>query len=271
MEIGSAAAFLRVNLSNEIQINTAVGGAETWQSLSSASGNITLSDSVNNSIVMEIVPSGSGYELIADFYDGTTYTEANAIQFTVTGSTGDNLGFARNAVERGQVLEFKAINSPGYLRHSELNTLHRQHFDDKWDFGFARLIAGGSFKEVDFATRVNLPAGSMMGGENLVKPESIVYEATSKTASVTPGDGGLVSTVDLPVDYTDFKYVHVTEYDDASKQWRHTEFPVSILALVTAGDDVRLQGNTTMAWVSATRSLTLSGGALEIFRVSLKD
>ena len=276
VEYGLGNAIIRVNSNGEVQANKALGSiTEDWETFSTGAGNISLATGDNNWLLFELVERPNvdrGMEYVAVFYNGTDYFQLNDITAVRNLSlTGDDWGVSRSSSQRGQVLEFRVINSPAYLSHSALETLLRQHRNDKWDFGFARLTEGSDAKEVDLTTILNLPAGSMLGGEELVKPETIVYEATSKTATVTPGDGGLVNAVALPTGYTNFKYVHVTEYDGTTNQWRHAEFPVSILALVTTGDSVRLQGNTTMAWVSATRTLALSGGANEIYRVSLKD
>ncbi len=154
IEMGLSQAFIRVNTSNEIQVNTSVGASTaTWSSLADGAGTVTLGSGSDNFLLFEMVPiegSTTGqWELLADFFDGTNYHELNNINFTPTGSAnGDNLGFSRNTVQRGQVTQFKAINSPGYLTHSQLDTLLRQHQDDKWDFGFARLFEGAASKGV---------------------------------------------------------------------------------------------------------------------------
>lgn len=155
LEFGSGEAFMRVNTSNEIQFNTTPGsGSTNWVGISSGLGNLTLGAGSNNFIVFEMVlrnPADPtlGWELLADFFDGTNYHEANNIDFTPTGeANGDHLGFSRSDAQRGQILEFRAINSPGYLTHSQLDTLLRNHQDDKWDFGFARLFQGASSRGV---------------------------------------------------------------------------------------------------------------------------
>lgn len=154
IEMGLSQALIRVDTSNHIQVNTTVGASTaTWADIGDESGSLTLGSGSDNFLLFEMVPiegSTTGeWELIAEFFDGTNYHEANNITFTPTGAAnGDNLGFSRSTNQRGQVTQFKAINSPGYLRHSQLDTLLRQHQDDKWDFGFARLFEGAASKGV---------------------------------------------------------------------------------------------------------------------------
>ena len=165
IEMGDGEAFVRVNTSNQVQVNTAVGtgfGNEVWQSLNDENGNITLANGSDNFLLFELVPiEGStrgAWELVGEFFDGTNYHELNNLTYVPTGeATGDNLGFARSIHQRGQILDFRAINSPGYLLHSQLDTLLRQHQNDKWDFGFARLFEGSDDREVVFQTLISTP------------------------------------------------------------------------------------------------------------------
>lgn len=161
IEIAPSVAFVRVNTANEIQINTTPGsGSVNWASLSTGFGNITLASGSNNFLVFEVVPRvgvTNGYELIADFYNGTDYHECNNVDFVATGTvTGDNLGFSRSVNQRGQITRFSAINLPGYLTHNQLDSLLRQHQNDKWNFGFARLFEAHTAKEVVFNTNIEL-------------------------------------------------------------------------------------------------------------------
>lgn len=153
MELGAGQAFIRVNLSNEIQVNTTPGtgfGNESWTTLNDLNGAITLS-SGENLFVFELAQVGSGttWELVAASHDGTNYRtnyhEENNVYIHPTGAaTGDHLGFSRSTAQRGQVLAFSAVNSGGYLLHSTLEDLLRNHRDEKWNFGYSRLIVGSS-------------------------------------------------------------------------------------------------------------------------------
>ena len=168
MEMGSLQPFIRVNTSNQIQVNTTVGNGESWSSLGDSTGAVTLG-SVDNFLAFELLPQPTSsnpdqWEIVVAFYDGTNYKQLNNITFTPSGvANGDNLGFSRSSVQRGEVLSFKAILSPGYLTHSQLSGLIRQHRVDKWDFGFARLIEGSDAKEVVLTTELVTPVKQDVG------------------------------------------------------------------------------------------------------------
>ena len=196
MEIGNSQAFIRINTSNNIQVNTTVGSnTDTWVNIADANGALTLGSGGNNFLVFEMVPVVGGTppedgELIADFYDGTNYHEANNITFTPTGAaTGNHLGFSRSLVQRGQVTRFSAINSAGYLSHNFLDGLVRQHQDDKWNFGFARLFEGSNKKAVDFTTLIK---GTVLTGTSApaINPDFIgqfFVDTTGKNAYIAIG------------------------------------------------------------------------------------
>lgn len=189
MEIGLGSAFIRVNTSNQVQVNTAVGsGVPVWATLSAGIGNLTLG-SGDNYLLFEMVPVVPGdftrWELVAIFYDGTNYHECNNIDFTPTGdATGDNLGFSRSSNQRGQVLNFSAINSPGYLTHSQLDTVARQHRSDKWNLGYARLISGSDTKEVDLASRIRMPNFVLTSPGGTEYTLEVADDGTLKTTEV---------------------------------------------------------------------------------------
>lgn len=159
VELAPSVAFIRVNTANEVQVNTTPGSTATWSTLSTGGGSVTLGAG-DNSLIFELVlrnPADvtAGYELLAVLHDGTNYHEFNNVDITIPSSiTGDNLGFSRSSNQRGQVTRFSAINSQGYLTHSQLDSLLRQHYLDKWNFGYARLYGGATRKEVDFQTAI---------------------------------------------------------------------------------------------------------------------
>ena len=177
-----------------------------------------------------------------------------------------------SGIEVADDIGFKTFAADHYFTHAALAGL-LLHRNEKWAYGLARLQtvnAGHSFTEA-----VDLATGSTIGGSPLgpgtVQAELVVYEALNKTT----GTDGLVSSVILPANYATYRYVHVTEYDSASLQFRHAEFPTYILSagLVDANDNVRLQGNTLLQWTAATRTLTMNLAApvQELLRVTLKD
>lgn len=279
MEVGQGHAFIRVNTSNEIEVNTSLGdgvGNETWSPLSHAGGNITLASGDDNFLVFEVVEVVPGnpanYELVGAFTDGTNYFELNNKIFTPGTVSGDNLGFSRSASQRGQVMSFRAIDSSGYLRHSQLETILRQHLLDKWVFGYARLIGGDTQRGVTFNTRVDLATGSQVGGEALrsIQPVNVVYQASG----VGTASGELVASVSLPADYASYDFIHVTEVIVGEpNEWRHTTVSTALLdsGHVQSTDNIRIQGASDMAWVAGTREIAIVGGSQDIYRVMLVD
>ncbi len=162
MELAPGVAFIRVNTSNQIQVNTTPGsGSTNWATLTGAGPAVTLGAS-GNFLIFETIPTIPGnlsgtWRMVGVFFDGTTYTELNDITFQPSGTvTGDHIGISRSLLQRGEVTEFKAIKSPGYLTHSQLDSILRQHRSDKWDFGFARLYEGSDSKDVVFQTEIEI-------------------------------------------------------------------------------------------------------------------
>lgn len=162
-------------------------------------------------------------------------------------------------------IEFRTFLGPTFLRHDDLRDFLRDRAT-KWAYATARLE---SVSVHALSEAIDLATGSTLNGVALVRPENVVYQATGTGTAA----GQLVSNVSLPANYADWRYVHVTEYDGASDQWRHAEFPTQILSSgnVQSTDNIRLQGNTLLTWTAGTRTLTMSPAAQEIYRVSLKD
>lgn len=171
-------------------------------------------------------------------------------------------------VEIPDDIEFRTYRSAHYFRHSEIAALLANR-TVKWSYGLARLETPNSGKSLTEA--IDLHTGTTLNGNaiSVARAESVVYEATNKGT----GTGGLVDIVQLPENYGDWRYIHVTEYDVSSLQFRHTEFPVYILTsgLTDTNDNIRLQGNTVMRWDATNRQLFMSPSSDEIFRVALKD
>lgn len=165
---------------------------------------------------------------------------------------------------------FKTFVADHYFRHNEVAGL-LQHRTERFAYGLARhqtINSGHSFRQA-----VDLANGSTIGGSPIgpgtLKAEQVVYEAQNKST----GANGLVESVTLPANYAIYNYVHVTEYDSSSLQFRHAEFPTHILSagLVDANDNIRLQGNSIMRWTAGTRTLDFNPTAQEILRITLKD
>lgn len=206
---------------------------------------------------LEVVPAAVGSAGVID--------QLNDVNIRIPTPLWDSIRVADD-------IGFKTFVADHYFVHSEVAGL-LQHRTERWAYGKARLQtinSGHSFTEA-----VDLALGSTIGGSPIgpvtVQAELVVYEATGKGT----GPGELVSSIVLPANYVNYKYVHITEYDTTNMQFRHAEFPTYILSagLVDVNDNVRLQGNTLLQWTSGTRTLTmnLSSPIQEILRVSLKD
>lgn len=209
IEIASDIGFLRINTSNHIEINITPGSSADWQPLTDQFGAVTISAGSDNFLLFEIIPhpfTSGVYRVVAELYNGTTYNELNDLDFTPTSAiAGDHLGISRSTDQRGQIIRFSAIISPGYLSHNQLDSILRNHQDDKWNFGYARLIEGSTSREVVFQTNIDANNDLKRGGNQVpniltgtapptITPEfigqefidtdaKIVYKATDTTGS----------------------------------------------------------------------------------------
>lgn len=239
---------------------TTIARVDDWLTLQDIGGDYTFTGADELLLTFHPHVTHDGLTLVVPVArdDSAQVSQLNDVLITIP-----TVGF--DEIEVPDTVEFRTFLPPGYLNHIDL--VHK--VDDtgvKWAYGTARLDAVTSRA---FTAAIDLAAGSTLGGAAFVQPESVVYEATGTGTSA----GELVSSVQLPTNYGNFKYVHITEYDVTNLQWRHAEIPTVIFTggHVDANDAVRLQGNTTMGWTAGTRTLTMTGNVQEIFRVSLKD
>lgn len=272
--------FLHIGLDRRIIVRTDPTDSDTEVAFQDVLGDIVLSNTSSYWILLSIFtnPSG-GYRMtpvIMEVPDANpsnvALTEANDIDLDLSNSSPNVLGLSRSTTQVGRIDEFKIIRQTSFKSHAELATLLREHTDDKWCFGFARLFEGSDTEEVSLVTQLNLADGSAVNGNaiSIDKPEVVVHLSTE----VRGGTADLVSTVTLPENYEDYNYVHVTEYDATSLQWRHAIIPTEPLGkanVVGVNDSIRLQGNSVMDWNRDTRMLSLVGNAVEIYRVALRD
>lgn len=232
---------------------------DNWQRFQDAGADYTFTG--ENELLISFQPHN---------YDNSTAVVGGAIGATGAASLFNDLTVrvptpSWNVVEIPDTIEFRTFIADHFLIHNDLG-----HFLTKraikWAYQLARLdvITG-----LALTAPIDLASGSSLNGVALVQPEVVVYQATGKGTS----SGELVASVVLPVNYGDFKYIHVTEYDNSSLQWRHTEIPTEIFTSgnVAGNDNVRLQGNTVMQWTAGTRTLAMNPSAQEIYRVTLKD
>lgn len=267
MELGANNGFLRVNTSNNIQINTTVGsGSDTWVSLQGELGTVTIGET--NSLIFEIVPvpgSTTDYRVVPVLYDGTSYNELDDVTITPDASiTGDNLGFSRSTNQRGQITRFAAINSSGYLSHETLDTYLRQHLEDMWVFGLARLISGSDTKEVSLNTPVLLPEGSEYDGFPMARVERVaVYGGVINENGRIPVPAP-VSSVTLPENWLEYSFICIeatVPINQTSSQVRarfSSLDPFRRVDIGTSGMFIRLSGDRLMLFNPNTRVLSMS-------------
>ena len=136
----------------------------------------------------------------------------------------------------------------------------------------------GLFQHPDFNSRdYTIDGGVILTDEddttfNIIERFKGIRTNTVHLAAAVPDD--LISTLALPVDYTDYDFVHITERNAGPPvEWRHTLITTVLLDSGNVGstDLIRVQGNTDLTWDDNTRALTTSGGALELYSVTLID
>ena len=167
--------------------------------------------------------------------------------------------------------EFRTARVDHYLNHSDLASLLGDR-TVQWVYNKAQLRTVATIHAVSEA--LDLAAGSTVDGVAIGTSSGplapvTVYQATGLGTTA----GELVASVVLPADYTNYDFVHIAEFDNASTEWRHTDLSTVLLnsGLVDSNHNVRLQGATDMTWTSGTRTLALVGGAQEIALVILTD
>lgn len=177
-------------------------------------------------------------------------------------------GFA--SVEIPDDIEFRTFLFEGFLRHADLRS-RIPDYATQWAYGLARLRA---ISEHAISEPIDLTNGSTIGGAPInpagILPLAVVYQATA----IGTAAGELASSAALPTDYASYDFVHITEIVTGEpNEWRHTVISTALLASghVQSNDNIRIQGNSDMAWVSTTREVAIVGGAQTIYRVSLID
>lgn len=272
--VGTEYDFIHIDSDRKIQVRTTPQTANTDVAVSDELGDIVLENDSSYWLLCEIFPELTRWELlvavlrIPDSGD-VSVKSANNIDLDLSSMSTERLGLSRSSNQIARMDQFRVTSIPNYITHSTLANLVTNHISDKWCLGYHRLLSGSDNNKIDFATELGLPDGSTLNGSPINKSELVVYQSTGKGTAV----GELVATVNLPANYGDYNYIHITEYDVNSLQFRHAEIPTEPFTSGNVGsnDNVRLQGNTVMSWTAGTRTLAMNPSAQEIYRVSLKD
>lgn len=199
-------------------------------------------------------------------------TEVVPVAIDLTGGTIDELNDALisdptpgfDEIRIPDDIQFRTFLPDHFLRHIDLSNLLSDR-DTQWVYALARLEP---ITEHTVTEPITLAVGSKVGsvtlGENAVTE---VYQATGKGTT----QGELVNNVTLPANYTNFHFVHITEYiTGALPEWRSVFLSVNVLAGgdVETSEVIRIQGNTDLVWQEGSRVLTSQGGQT-IYRAEL--
>lgn len=214
------------------------------------------------------------HELLIAFHPRPSSTLMDVVPVVVdSGTTFDQLNDARIAepspgfdeIEVPDTIQFRSFLPDHFLVHSDLQTLLGDRAT-KWSYGLARL---NEVTEHAVTEPIDLAVSSKIAGIPItISFISPIYQSTGTGT----GQGELVNSVVLPPSYDTFTYIHITERDAGPPvEWRHVIIETALLASgdVGAGDNIRVQGNTDLNWTEGTRTLTLAGGAQEIWRLAL--
>lgn len=236
--------FMHITTDNKIEIDQdPESETGTHATVSSGAGDVVIDD--GSWLILEMVPSSNG---IANNFDvipavlkaDGTRIECNDIIVDLSNISTTFLGISRSANQRGQILEYKTIQLPGYLRHDRLNDLF-DHVSDKWCFGYARLFESAGARTLNIVSRLRGPVLSTLMSRDI-------------TATAIGGTGDSVLT--LPADYTDFETVMYTVVEDGGQTTNH-HFMTRWLEANATLSTVRISGNDTATWNRTARTMTL--------------
>ena len=238
---GGEREFMHINTSNQIEFDTEPQSQSASHSLvDDGTGAVVIDDGAW--ILFELAPvTGTNWRVVPVVLlaDGTRI-QGNDIDVDLNGISSESLGISRSTAQRGQVLQYKTIQIPGYLFHSAL-TQRFDHLNDKWCFGFARLIEGTTENVLNVVAEVKGP---------------ITDTGFSRDISGTAIGGTGNSVLTLPADYTDFEMVHYVVIEDGGQTTSH-HFMTRELEANASISPHRISGNDTATWNRAARTMTL--------------
>lgn len=241
---GTEREFMHVNLSNQIEIDTAPNQVSGTHVVVNAVGlgPVTIDD--GTWVILEFIPvNGSTWRVVPVVLkaDGTSI-QANDIDVDMTSISGEDVGVSRSSSQRGQVLQYKTVQIPGYLGHNQL-TDRFDHIDEKWALGYARRIESGTEELLNTVAKVRGPFLSTLMSRDI-----------SKLPGVIGGTGDSVLT--LPEDYNTFELLFYTIIEDGGQTMNQNILTRELEANATIAN-VRVAGNDFAAWDRAARTLTL--------------
>ena len=248
---------------------TTVARVDNFVILQDENGNYTFTGENELLVAFHPLPNGITTEVVPAAITSTgTVSELNDSITPIP-----HVGFSTVEIPDTTALvgfEFRTFNADHFLIHRELSNFLRDR-SVEFAYGIARNRQVATIHAVTEA--IDLASGSTLngvaistGGGGGLAPLT-VYEAQN----LTTGANGLINVTTLPANYATYDFVHLSEFDNSSTEWRHTDISTDLLesGLVDSNHNVRLQGATDMLWDSAARTLTLVGGAQELALVKL--
>lgn len=160
-------------------------------------------------------------------------------------------------------IEFRAFLPDHYLIHNDLRAL-LQNRTQRFAYG---LALQRTVSEHAFSQPIDLAAGSKLGGTALqISGNSIEHESVN----LTTGAGGLISSFNLPENYTNFQYVYLDIF--ISNVWYPIEVSTRLLSqtLFAGGHSIDINGTRSLNWTVGTRTLAIDDNSQIIALVALK-
>lgn len=177
--------------------------------------------------------------------------------------SGDNV-----AIANIQIYEYdnggNAFNTP---THANLYAFYQQR--NAWFGLFEAAATAYRNYEQNAGLILTRQAGSTI---NVIdRLDGIQVDIIHESVNLGTGAGGLISSIQLPANYTDFDFVYIAEYDGTGPTWDHTAIIIRLLSqtLVGAGDNMRPNTKREMNWTVGTRTLSLESAAQEMAIVAL--
>ena len=207
--------------------------------------------------IMNVVPAAVTGGTVTELNDDDTPIPAHRFASVEVPDTTALSGF-----------EFRTFSPEHFLLHSDLSHLLSRRAT-QWSYGLALLRA---ITEHAITEPIDLAAGTTLDGAAI--GGNLAPLAVHQATAVGTGSGELVASVALPANYTSYDFVHITDVTPGSPNvWRHAVISTALLSSghLGANDNIRLPDSTVLSWTLGTRTISVSGGAQEIYSVTLVD
>lgn len=245
---GTELDFVHVNASRQVEVRTTPGDDNTVQTLIPAPGSTPLALDENSThwVMLEIIPitdSVSTHRLVpvvvsTDADGNSTTFECDDINLNLTNISATLLGLSRSTNQIAQIEQHKGTHLNTYLSHEVLAELALNHAEDKWVFGYDRLILGGDENSIALGANIHLSGD--------IRPTAWSVNLKSNIA---------VNVVTLPENYTDYEFLSFGVVEDGGQTTQHL-LTTRLLEANSTITNHRISGNDTMSWDQSARTLT---------------